>query len=166
MEASDLPALAGIMQDEQTMYAYEGAFNDSETWAWFAKQQENYANYGYGLWAVVIKETGTMVGQCGLTWQKINDATGLEIGYLFNRKYWHQGLAIEAATACKRYAFEELGTEEVYSIIRDTNMASMNVAIRNGMLIRERISKHYRGIDMPHYVFSVRKSECPKTKSP
>lgn len=159
MEAKDLPELAEIMQDEQTMYAYEGAFDDAETQAWFVKQQENYVHYGYGLWAVVLKETGTLVGQCGLTWQKVNNVSVLELGYLFNRNYWHQGLAIEAARACKDYAFEELRTEEVYSIIRETNVASMNVAIRNGMLIRQRFVKHYRGIDMPHYAFSVRKSE-------
>jgi len=80
-----------------------------------------------------------------------------EIGYLFNRTCWHKGYAAEAAIACKRYAFDVLGFDEVFSLVRDTNYPSMNVAIRAGMLVRGRFTKHYRGEDMPHYIFSVRK---------
>jgi len=47
--------------------------------------------------------------------------------------------------------------DEVFAIVRDTNIASMNVAIRTGMTIRTRFIKHYRGVDMPHYAFSVRR---------
>ena len=61
--------------------------------------------------------------------------------------------------ACKRYAIDVLRFDEVFSLVRDTNIASMNVAIRNGMLIRRRYTKHYKGEDMPHYVFSVRKND-------
>ena len=84
----------------------------------------------------------------------------LEIGYLFQRKHWKKGYAIEAARACKHYAFETLHVNEVFSIIRDNNVASMNVAIRNGMTIRGTFIKHYYGIDMPHFAFSVRKDEA------
>ena len=58
---------------------------------------------------------------------------------------------MEAAKACKKYAFETLNAEEVCSIIRDTNIASQNVAIRNGMIVMDSWTKHYRGVDMPHY---------------
>ena len=81
----------------------------------------------------------------------------LEIGYLFNRAHWHNGYAAEAAIACKRYAFDFLGFDEVFSLVRDTNVASINVAIRNGMLVRGRFIKHYKGEDMQHYIFSVKK---------
>ena len=79
----------------------------------------------------------------------------LEIGYLFERSYWHNGYAIEAAKACKKYAFETLNATEVCSIIRDTNIASQNVAIRNGMSMTDTWIKHYRGVDMLHYRYVV-----------
>lgn len=152
----DYPALAGILRDEQTMYAYEGAFSESETQAWLDKNLARYRDNGIGLWAVILKDGGPMIGQTGLTWQEVNGRRVAEVGYLFNRAYWGNGYATEAAIACKEYGFSQLGLDEIYSIIRDMNVTSMNVAIRNGMIIRERFIKHYRGVDMPHYAFAVR----------
>jgi len=61
-----------------------------------------------------------------------------------------EGYATEAAKACKKHAFETLNATEVCSIIRDTNFASQNVAIRNGMTRVDAWIKHYKGVDMPH----------------
>ena len=79
----------------------------------------------------------------------------LEIGYLFERQYWHNGYATEAAIACKKYAFEKLDADEVCSIIRDSNIASQKVAIRNCMIKMDTWTKHYKGVDMPHYRYVV-----------
>ena len=157
MTQADLPALAAILRDRETMYAYEGAFTQEETQAWLTRQLARYETDGFGLWAVCLKKTGEMIGQAGVTMQPVEDEQVPEIGYLFNRAHWHKGYAAEAAIACKRYAFEVLGFSEIYSIIRDTNIASMNVAIRNGMTVRRRFVKHYRGVDMPHFLFGVKK---------
>lgn len=159
MTTADLTALADILQDEQTMYAYEGALSDAETREWLDRQLARYQEDGFGLWAVVLKENGKMIGQCGISWQDAGGKQVLEIGYLFNRAYWHKGYAIEAANWCKRHAFDILNADEVYSIIRDTNHASMNVAMRAGMTIRGRFIKHYRGVDMPHIIFSVKRND-------
>ena len=91
-----------------------------------------------------------MIGQCGLTMQQWKEREVLEIGYLFQRRHWHKGYATEAAQACKHYAFNVLSADEVCSIIRNTNTASQNVAIRNGMTVVDTWIKHYRGVDMPH----------------
>ena len=155
----DLPSLYLILCDDEVMYAYNGAFSKREARAWFNKQRVRYRRTGLGLWAVVLRETGEMIGQCGLTRQRVEEREVLEIGYLFQRAHWKQGYAIEAARACKRYAFETLDAQEVYSIIRDNNIASMNVAIRNGMLVRGRFIKHYYGMDMPHYAFCITRAE-------
>lgn len=74
------------------------------------------------------------------------------------KEFWHKGYAAEAAAACKEYAFNTLNADEVFSIIRDTNTASQCVAKRNGMTVKDKLIKHYRGIDMPHFVYSVARS--------
>ena len=155
MNQSDFESLCKILQDEDTMYAYEGAFNVDEVQEWLDRQIFRYQEWNFGLWAVILKETNQMIGQCGLTMQPWKDENVLEIGYLFERTYWHKGYAIEAAKACKKYAFEILKADEVCSIIRDTNIASQKVAIRNGMIIKDVWTKHYRGVDMPHYRYVV-----------
>ncbi len=155
MNQHDFKSLCRILQDEETMYAYEGAFNDSEVQEWLDRQISRYQKWNFGLWAAVLKKTDEMIGQCGLTMQPWKDEETLEIGYLFERKYWHQGYAAEAARGCKKYAFEVLKAEEVCSIIRDTNTASQKVALRNGMVRTDTWTKHYKGIDMPHYRYVV-----------
>jgi len=160
MQQSDFNNLCKILQDEDVMYSYEGAFSDEEVQTWLNRQLERYSTGDLGLWAVVLKESGEMIGQCGLTMQDCNGRQVLEIGYLFQRAFWNRGYATEAAIACKQYAFENLNADEVFSIIRDTNTASQNVAIRNGMSISEApFVKHYRNVDMPHLVFSVKRSK-------
>lgn len=159
MTAEDLPILRSILQDPVVMKAYEHPFTEEEVRNWLDKQQASYKENGFGFWAVIVKETGEMIGQCGITWQEAVGKRVLEIGYLFLQAHWHRGYAAEAAMGAKEYAFKNLGASEVYSIIRSTNLASMNVAIRNGMSIRGMMVKHYYGIDMPHYVFSVKKGK-------
>ena len=71
MTPSDREDLCRILQDEEVMYAYEGAFSDEEVEAWLDRQLKRYEEDGFGLWAVILKENGEMIGQCGLTMQDI-----------------------------------------------------------------------------------------------
>ena len=116
----------------------------------------SYKEHGFGLWAVVLKSNGEMIGDCGIALTNVEGEYVPEIGYHFNRAYWHNGYATEAAKACKEYAFDNLDIKEIFSIVRSTNIPSKNVAIRNGMIIRQRIVRHFRGIDMPHFVLSAK----------
>ncbi len=163
---SDLNAICRVLQDKTAMYAYEHAFSDEEAQAWLENQLRRYQEDGFGLWAAVLKESGELVGQCGITLQSVNGRSVPEVGYLFERKHWHKGYATEAAIACKEYAFDILGFDAVFSIIRDNNFASQNVARRNGMTICGSVVKHYYGMDMPHLVFraerSAKRSHCCK----
>ena len=156
LNETDFDSLCGILQDGETMYAYEGAFSDSEVREWLDRQIARYQKWNFGLWAVILKQNGKLIGQCGLTLQPWNNLEVLEIGYLFNKAYWHKGFAAEAAAACKNYAFNVLKAAEVCSIIRDTNIPSQNVALRNGMVKTDSMIKHYKGIDMLHYRYAVK----------
>ena len=109
MDNGDYSALCKILQDEDVMYAYEHAFSDDEVDEWLKKQLVRYETDGIGLWAVVLKENGEVIGQCGLTKQLWWGENVVEVGYLFRKDFWHKGYATEAAVACKDYAFNRLG---------------------------------------------------------
>ncbi|MDR0823864.1 MAG: GNAT family N-acetyltransferase [Prevotella sp.] len=152
---NDFAELCEILQDEEVMYAYEHAFSNEEVEDWLNRNLKRYSDAGFGLWAVIKKDTNKFIGQCGLTVQEIDNGKYLEIGYLLKKKYWHNGFAIEAATACKTYAFDILKQGKVYSIIRTNNIASQKVAERVGMKVVKEITKHYYEMDMPHYVYCI-----------
>ena len=97
MDQADFGSLCKILQDKDTMYAYEGAFSDDEVQEWLDRQIARYQKWKFGLWAVILKETDEMIGQCGLTMQPWKEGEVLEIGYLFERTHWHNGYALEAA---------------------------------------------------------------------
>ena len=161
-ETGDFTDLCEILQNKNVMYAYEHAFSDEEVHIWLNRQRQRYHDDGFGLWAVILKSSGKLIGQAGITLQKWGERQVHEIGYLFNRDYWHKGYATEAALACKKYAFQTLGLTEIYSIIRDSNTASQNVAIRNGMKKVGKLVKFYYGFRMPHIVYCVKK-ESPRS---
>lgn len=69
MTDADFPALCRYLQDAGVMYAYGHAFSDREVWDWLRRQQARYAVPGYGALAVELRETGEMIGQCGITMQ-------------------------------------------------------------------------------------------------
>lgn len=106
-----------------------------------------------------------MIGQCGPTVQRILGADVIEVGRLFDRAHWRRGYAVEAAAACVDHAFTVLGADRVYAQVRDTDLPSMNVAIRLGMTVRGRFVKHYRGVDMPHLAFAVDRGDAPGVPS-
>lgn len=157
----DLPTLRRLLQDDQAMVAYEGAFSDAGVQDWLDRQLARYQRWRFGLWAVLLRESGQVIGQCGLTMQPWKGQEVLEIGYLLERAHWHHGYATEAARACKDYAFATLGATEVCSIIRDTNLASQRVALRNGMTPADTWTKRYRGVDMPHIRFVASRHQAP-----
>ncbi len=159
LQERDYDALCKILQDKETMYAYEGAFTDGEVREWLDRQLGRYEKHGFGLWGVVLKESGGLIGQCGVTLQPWRGGEVLEVGYLFRRDCWHRGYATEAARACRDHAFEKLGADEVCSIIRDTNAASRRVAERNAMSPAGTCMKHYKGVDMPHIRYVVTRAE-------
>ncbi|OYC95217.1 GNAT family N-acetyltransferase [Microbacterium sp. Yaish 1] len=154
MTEDDLGPLREILTDPIAMTAYEGAFDNAESAQWLARNLRRYEEDGFGLWAVDLPGVG-MIGQCGITRQFVGDEQVLEVGYLFQRAHWHQGYATEAAVAARDWGFRELGAPAIWAKVRDTNIASMNVAIRLGMTVRRRFMVHYRGVDMPHLGFAV-----------
>ena len=157
MNQSDFEDLAEILQNPRVMYAYEHDFSDNDVQEWLDSQITRYKKYGFGLWAVILKSTDEMIGQAGLTMQPYKDTEVLEIGYLLKEIFWHHAYASEAANGCKKYAFEQLNRDKVYSIIKSDNYASMKVAKSMGMKKEDEFMTQYYNGKMLHYLYSLYK---------
>ena len=84
-----------------------------------------------------LKDTGMMIGDCGLTMQNINGFIRPEIGYHIKKEYWRQGYGSEAAAGCLRWAFEHTPFKIIYSYMKKANTASSATARRIGMRLAD-----------------------------
>jgi ribosomal-protein-alanine N-acetyltransferase len=92
-----------------------------------------YIKRGFGFWATVLKDTGEIIGQCGLLAQKVDEVDETEIAYALAKEYRGQGFATEATKAIKHYGFNKLNFNRLISIIDPNNISSQKVALRTGL---------------------------------
>lgn len=137
MTHDDFEALYAVLADSDIMEHYPYTFDEARVRRWIAKNIERYQQDGFGLWAVVLKQTGEMIGDCGITMQKIHGQMLPEIGYHIRKDQQRKGYASEAAAACIRYAFENCDFPAVYSYMKYTNIPSQRTAMKNGMTFVE-----------------------------
>ncbi|MFC5046183.1 GNAT family N-acetyltransferase [Aquimarina hainanensis] len=102
---------------------------------WYTKQFHRYENNLGGMNALIEKQTGKLIGHCGLLVQTVDDITELEIGYSLLPEFWSKGFATEAAKKCRDFSFRNNFSDSLISIISLTNKPSEKVAIKNGMSI-------------------------------
>ncbi|MGI6004594.1 MAG: GNAT family N-acetyltransferase [Christensenellales bacterium] len=161
LTADDFDDAAEILTDPQTMYAYPSPKTREEVHAFIQKHLDNYEKHGYSWWAFIDKESGEYVGHAGLLWLDLEGEDILEVGYHVKKKHWGKGYATEMARAVKRWAFAHTDAERVYSLIAQTNRASVHVAEKNGMRL-ERAYTWYNffGKDVPHFAYMARRQEA------
>ena len=151
----DLDAVFAVIGDAVAMKYYPRAFSRDDAQDWISRSQERYRNDGYGLFAVVLKATGEVIGDCGLMRQDVEGESMLEVGYHLRRDHWGHGYATEAAGACMEYAFHELAADGIISLILAENAPSRRVAERNGMQAERQVMFHER----PHLLYSVTRED-------
>ncbi len=131
--SEDFSALYDVLSDSDIMQHYPYTFDEKRVSNWIAKNIERYQIFGFGLWAVVLKETNEMIGDCGITMQNINGSIKPEIGYHINRNFQRKGYAKEVAQKCRDWAFENTTFNVLYSYMKEKNIASCATAISNKM---------------------------------
>ena len=149
----DIDAIFAIIGDDVAMQYYPKTFNRSDAVQWIERNLRRYREHGYGLFAVTLKDSADLIGDCGIIKQDVEGETRLEVGYHFRRDQWGHGYATEAARACMGLAFHAFGADKVISLIRPENVPSRRVAERNGMKL-ERQVMHY---GLPHLVYAMKR---------
>jgi RimJ/RimL family protein N-acetyltransferase len=128
LSLDDLDAMCAIWSDPETMRYYPAPYDRARVAALLRSCLERYEQHGYGLWAMIGKQDGVFIGDCGPLQQPIEGQTMIEVGYHTNRPYWNQGYATEAARACCRYVLHTLRAPQVVSLVHPENRASRRVA--------------------------------------
>ena len=132
MKESDFDALYKVLADSDIMQHYPYAFDENRVINWIQRNIERYRIFGFGLWAVCLKETGEMIGDCGLTLQLIDGRIKPEIGYHIRADKQRNGYAKEAAIAVRDWTFNNTPFQIVYSYMKYTNEPSVKTAISYG----------------------------------
>lgn len=153
--AEDVDALALVLSDPETMRHYPAPLDPAGVEQWIARNRARYVADGHSLWGMVLKTSGELVGDCGLIRQEVDGESLVEIGYHVRRDLWGQGLAPEAARACRDYGFAHLKADRLISLIRPENIPSQKVAQKAGMTFWKTVI--WRGL--PHCVYAIGRSK-------
>jgi len=133
LDANDVDALHAVYGDVETVrWVADGTPLDLAQCAqWVDVTLDNYGKRGYGMWALVERATGDVVGFCGLVHP--GGQPDAEIKYAFRRDRWGRGFATEAAGALLAHAAGTLGIRHVIATVAPENAASQRVLLKAGM---------------------------------
>lgn len=151
---ADVPALEAVLGDPIAMEFYPAPYDRQGVEDWIKRHLDRYKRDGHGLWAMLLKGSHEMIGDCGCTFQEVEGKNELEIGYHVRGDMWGHGYATEAARACMDYAFQQLGAQRVISMIRPPNIRSRRVAEKNGMTCEKIILWR----DYEHCIYAKKRS--------
>lgn len=156
LRADDFSLVAPILQDAQTMYAWEHSFSYEEVVDWIADMLRRYREDGYGYYAGLDRETGDLIALAGPLKERLDaETTAIGIGYIVRRDVWGQGYGVECARASLTFAFEKLDAPRALALIRPDNIASLHVAAACGMQPVDQLTRQYHGKDLPHVICAV-----------
>ncbi|MCI8895533.1 MAG: GNAT family N-acetyltransferase [Lachnospiraceae bacterium] len=115
--------MEGLKEDRDSEEAYLRAY--------IAKM---YRFYGYGMWVVIDKATGRLMGRAGLSHLEVEGEVQLELGYVIAREYQRQGYGYEVCRGILRYAEEELSFGSIHCLIQAANRPSIGLAEKLGFV--------------------------------
>ena len=158
MSDDDFDALKKVLSDPVNMKYYPKPYDDEGVMRWIDWCKSSYEQYGFGLWAVIYKETGEMIGDCGISMQQIGDEMKPEIGYHLRLDYHQQGVGKEMSQAVRDYFFSNYEYDEVYSYMGVDNIPSIRTAEANGMTFRHLFKSKFGDCK----VYSITRKEWEK----
>ncbi|MBH8573832.1 GNAT family N-acetyltransferase [Nostocaceae cyanobacterium CENA369] len=126
----DFDVLYRLYSDAEVM-KYLSPRTREQTQASLDKHIQHWQENNYGMWAVIRKDSGKMIGRCGLG--LLENTSEIELGYVFDKSYWRMGLGTEASVATLKYGFLEVKLNRIVAIAHPQNLASVGVIEKIGM---------------------------------
>lgn len=135
LELDDLDAMASLLGDAEALTLWGAPLDRDGSLAWIERNRERYRTHGFGRCGVVERETGELIGDCGLIPTEVEGTPEVELGWIVRRSRWGRGIASEAAEAWRDHAFDVLGLDRIVSMVSERNPASRRVAEKLGMTV-------------------------------
>lgn len=143
---ADVDAFYRIYEEPSITAFMENLFADrEEELRYTADYRKNmYEFYGYGIWSVILKETGEVIGRAGLDMRRGFEEP--ELGFVIGVLWQRRGIAEEVCRAILRYGEEELGFTRVQALTEQENRASLALLKKLGFVfagVYEEMGKEY-----------------------
>lgn len=145
----DFDNLFRLYSDPEVM-RYLSPKTKEQTQTSLSKHIKQWQEQNFGIWAVIHKDSGKIIGRCGLGF--LQNTPEVELGYVFDKSYWNMGIATEASRATLKYGFLEVKLDKIVAIAIPQNIASVRVIQKVGMKYQK--NARYYGHDVVYYVIS------------
>lgn len=146
----DIHDLSKILSDPDVMeFSSKGPLTEADTLNFINGCINSYQENGYGQWAVIGKESGRLIGYCGLSQAIVDHSAEVEIGYRLSREHWGMGLASEAVSGVLAHGFKRCNIESIVGIVSPRHSASIRVLEKVGF--RNFFEARYCGWDVRIY---------------
>jgi [ribosomal protein S5]-alanine N-acetyltransferase len=134
MVADDLDELMSVFGDAEVMASFRAEpLSRDQVRSWIERNLGHQREHGFGLFAACLRDSGRLIGDCGLELMEVSGERVAELGYDFRSDCWNRGYATEAGRAVRDYAFGTLGLPRLVSLIQPGNPASERVAQKIGL---------------------------------
>ena len=140
LSLDDVDAMAPMYADAEVMTFIGGVKTREQTAEQIVRIMSLFSEQGFGLYGVVEKSSGSLLGRAGLIAQQVEGARELELAYGLKRQAWGQGYATEAIVAVREWGFRQLEAPHFVSLVHAANSRSARVAERLG-------ARHDRDVD-------------------
>ncbi len=154
--AADIDMILPILSDPRTMSFWPVPFGREDVERWIGRSIASYQENGFGRRPIFLKESGELIGDCGMMLSMVDGELRNDIGYILHHPYWGRGYAIEASRAVMDDAFTRLGLDDIYANMPCDHDSSRQVAERLGMG-RVREFTNTRNRDIRTYLYKIRR---------
>lgn len=148
----DLPDLHNILSDPRTMSFWPAPFTHEDSERWIRRNMESY-DKGFGRMAVILQESGALVGDVGLQVYEMDGVLENDLGYIIHSKYWNRGFGFEAAEAVMAYGLQDLQLKRICANMPVEHTSSRKVAEKLGMVLEKQFM-NARNRNLPTFLYA------------
>lgn len=120
----DVDSLYDIYREPSVTEYMEKLYEDRDEEVAYIRdyRRKMYGFYGYGIWTVLRRKDGQVIGRAGISWREEFDVP--ELGFVIGVPWQRQGYAYEVCSAILDYARKDIGFQQIQALVMEQNEKS------------------------------------------